>query len=116
MTIYTFVALVAFGIGSGLILEFGRAMRVIFNKNLFATVILDFVATLCVGVVFIYAQFLLCNFNLSVYSICAFVGGILIERATLGFLLAKKFKSFYTYVEMLLKRIKNTKFGKGIFK
>ena len=57
--------------------------------------------------------------NLGEFRLYLFTGyiiGIIIERITLGKLFAKGYKNIYNHIVNILKRLKNSRFGRFVFK
>ena len=105
-----FLILFLGGIISSFAFDINNLIAFLTNKNKIVKIILDFISTLTCGFIYFY---LVLKYNYGeqrLFTLLAFVSSLLIERATLGILLAKSFPWCYAkynkLIEMIKKRIK----------
>ena len=116
MSLGGFFALSIAGIIAGFIYEVGVLIRFLLKNKIWFTVIVDFFVACFMGVCFVFAEFKYLNFVISFYSVSFFVFGIILERISIGFLLAKNLFRIYNYIVRLLSKFSKTKLGRKITK
>lgn len=116
MTIGAFAAICGAGIFAGLIYDVGKVLRLLFANKILPTVVIDFITALACGGLFVAAQILFCNFALSGYAFLAYFLGLILQRTTLGFLLANHLQSVYNWFKSKKEKFAATRVGRRIFK
>ena len=112
MGIGGFFVLTSAGIFAGFVYEIGLFVTRLLKNKIYIKVVCDFFAAVSMGTILVAASYHYLNFNIHIYGIMCFVLGVLIERISLGFLLAKIFYAIYNVVTKATNKLKTTKFGK----
>lgn len=111
-----FFALAIAGVLAGMVYECFRTARYLFGNKVWLTVVLDLVCVCIMGSFFFVAEFKFLDFKIYGFGILAYILGIIIERSTLGFLLAKYFSYVYNWVKKIASKKPKTKLGKRLLK
>lgn len=93
------------GFASGIIFDFANFVYFLCDKNKFARIVLDVVASLVCFVIFFVVVLNLNYGDFRVWQILFFVASLLIQRAFMGKVLAKVFEICYNYFIKKLKKI-----------
>ena len=111
-----FFALVIAGIFAGFVYEVAGLVKLICKHHILAVIILDFVAAIGFGALFVLVEYFYLDFNVTFLSVLFFALGICLERISLGFLLAKFFRYIYNEIAKVLFKFKTTRVGKKVLK
>lgn len=105
-----FLILFLGGIISSFAFDINNLITFLTNKNKVVKIVLDFISTLICGFIYFY---LVLKYNYGeqrLFTALSFISSLLIERATLGILLAKSFPWCYAnynkIIDFIKKRIK----------
>ena len=100
-----FLVVFAIGFGSGFVFDLRNYIHFLCNKNKVVSVVLDVVATVVCCLVFLFA---ILNFNfgeMRLYLILAFILGLLLQRFSLGYIIAKFFVWWYNVLKKVVSKI-----------
>lgn len=100
-----FIIIFSIGLGSGLIFDLRRYISFICLKNKIIDILLDILATIIVGVIFLLANLYFNYGEFRFYVLFSFLLGFVIQRVTLGTIVAKC--SFLCY-NIIIKLITKT--------
>ena len=104
------------GIAAGFIYEIGVVARSVLKNKIWSTVLIDFVVAILMGGTFIFVEIKYLNFQIFGFGVASYIFGILLERISFGFLLAKLLSRIYNKVRKLADGAKNTKLGKRVLR
>ena len=111
-----FFVLTIAGILAGFVYEIGVVVKLIFKNRIWAMVVIDFFAAAAMGALFVAAEILYLNFRIFGFGVASFVFGIVIERISIGFLLAKILSGVYNKVGKVVAKFQKTKIGTKLLK
>lgn len=94
-----------FGFLSGVIFDFATFLHTLFGSNKVVRFILDFVATFLCFVVLFFVILTFAYGELRLWHILFFVASLLLERATIGKLVAKAISVCYNFFVKILRKI-----------
>lgn len=103
---YIFFGMLYFGIIAGLIYELKTTVNAPFKNNKAVTVILDIVFCLFLGVIFLIAVNFTNYGEIRLFIIISFAIGYILERISLGSVVAKLLNILYTITSKVIKKIK----------
>lgn len=113
---FIFLWLVLAGIVFGLLYEAGLFIRRIFNFNTIITIVTDFVVFCIMGLEFFYAIYFANNGIVTWYEVLGFFVGFLLERLSVGKMLANILNLVYNVVRKLISLLKKIKLFKKLLR
>ena len=111
-----FLVLLYFGIVCGILLTIKNMICNLFKQNKIALIASDILFCIASTFVFVFAKITFCYGQFRIFELIAFIIGILIQQFSLNKIVEKFLHLLYTLLERLFCKLKNTKFGKKIFK
>lgn len=112
------ISLILIGVGflCGFLYNFAHAIVFVFKNNVWVKNILELVATVFCGVLFLIVVNIVYYGEVRMYMIVAFVLGLYLELVTVGKIIAKTFLLLYNTITMWCKKLSKTTLVKRITK
>ena len=111
-----FLMMLYFGIVCGILLTIKNMICNLLKQNKIVIIASDILFCLVSTFVFVFAKIAFCYGQFRIFELIAFVLGITIQQISLNKIVEKIFHLLYTLLERLFCKLKNSKFGKKIFK